>query len=271
MLTLLATVLVIYLAIMALMWAKQRSLMYYPDAHMLPPASYGLHEYSAATLTTRDGLTLTFWQHLPQQGNAPVILYFHGNGGHLGYRAELLRAWADAGYGVLALSYRGYGGNPGAPTLHGLYADAHALLAYAQETLQLPPQQLIYYGESLGSGVASELAALVAPRMLVLASPYTSIADRAGELYPWLPVRLLLKDNFAPMAYIHRVHAPVLIIHGDRDTIVPLAHGKRLFDAANEPKRLAALPGIGHNDMPVETIVREMMEFGESLKTASAP
>ena len=167
---------------------------------------------------------------------AATILYLHGNGGHIGYRGDRVRPFIDAGFGVLLVEYRGYGGNPGRPSEQGLMSDARAALVFLNTAGALPAATVLY-GESLGSTVAGAIAAEQAAAgqpvaALVLEAPLSSVSDVAAHHYPWMPVRWLLKDRFQAVARIAGVGAPVLIIHGEADEIVPIRHGRALFEAA---------------------------------------
>jgi fermentation-respiration switch protein FrsA (DUF1100 family) len=234
-----------YLFICLAMWAMQRQLLYVPDTRMGPPSSYGLAGFDEVGLTAEDGTRLTAWVKRADPGR-PTLLYFHGNAGNLGSRSELFEAFAGKGFGVVGLSYRGYGSSEGSPSETGLYADARAALAYARGTLGVPAGALIYYGESLGTGVAVETALAAPPALLVLQSPYTSIEALAGDRYFWLPVRLLLADRFDSVDKIARVEAPLLVFHGEKDAVVPVRYGRALVDAAREPKEAIYFPDLGH-------------------------
>ncbi len=230
----------------ALMYLTQRKLMYFPQNLRTAPAAAGFAAAEEIMLDTADGERVIAW-HVPPRGNNPVVLYFHGNGGALRYRVERFRALTANGTGLLALSYRGYGGSSGTPTEAGLLADADA--AYAFAAARYPPERIVLWGESLGAGVAIALAAAQKVARLVLEAPFTSAADIGASVYWFMPVRLLMKDQFRSDERIARVTAPVLILHGSNDNVVPIAYGERLFELANEPKRMVRISGGGHNDL----------------------
>ena len=230
----------------ALMYFAQRSLMYFPETARTLPAEAGLTGAQEVVLDTADGEKVVAW-HVPPQTGRPVVLYFHGNGGALVHRADRFRALTADGTGLLALSYRGYGGSTGSPTEDGLLADGAA--AYEFAAARYPAEQIVLFGESLGTGVAVALAAGRKIGRLVLQAPFTSAADIGALAYPFLPVRLLMKDQFRSDLRIGKVKAPLLIVHGELDRIVPLAHGERLFALAGEPKQLVRIPRGGHNDL----------------------
>ena len=174
------------------------------------------------------------------------MLVFNGNAGDRSMRAPLAAALNRMGYSVLLFDYRGYGGNSGRPTEDGLAADARAAEAWL--AAQPGVERVAYFGESLGAAVAVGLAVQRPPAALVLRSPFTSLPDVGAVHYPWLPVRRLLLDRYPSIERIASVSAPLLVIAGDRDDIVPLSLSKRLYDAAAEPKRFVLVPGAGHND-----------------------
>ncbi len=184
----------------------------------------------------------------PGRPGRPVIAYFHGNGGHIGYRFERLLRFAREGYGVLMPEYRGYGGNPGTPTEAGFYTDARAALAFLDREA-VAPNRLVLYGESLGSGVAVELAAQRAIAALILEAPPTSVAEVAQCHFPYVPAARLVIDRFDSLSRIGRVRAPILILHGERDRVVPVRYGRALLDAAPEPKEGWFAPEAGHEDL----------------------
>jgi fermentation-respiration switch protein FrsA (DUF1100 family) len=245
-LKLLAGAIVAFGGLVLLMYFAQRSLMYFPERLRVQPASAGFPAAEEVVLDTADGEKVIVW-HVPPRGERPVILYFHGNGGSLRYRVDRFRALTAAGLGLVALSYRGYGGSTGRPTEAGLIADAAA--AYAFAAARYPPQRLVFWGESLGSGVAVALAADHAVGGVVLEAPFTSAVDVGAGAYWFLPVRLLMKDQFRSDERIGAVRAPLLILHGERDRVVPFALGQRLFALANEPKRLVRFRDGGHVDL----------------------
>jgi fermentation-respiration switch protein FrsA (DUF1100 family) len=203
-------------------------------------------------LDTADGERVIAW-HLPPRAEQPVVLYFHGNGASLRWRLERFRALTADGTGLVALSYRGYGGSSGSPSEAGFIADG--LAAYAFAAARYAPQRIIVWGESLGSGVAVAVAAEKPVGHVVLESPFTSAVDIGAERYWFVPVRLLMKDQFRSDLRIGKVTAPVLVLHGDRDRVVPFALGERLYGMITAPKRFVRFPGLGHNDLGAGSVV----------------
>lgn len=247
-----------YGGLLALMYAFQRSLLYFPDLKRTPPALAGLPQADEILLQSSDGKTLIAWTVSPR-GDKPVVVYFHGNAGALGLRAERFRKIAADGTGLVALSYRGYGGSTGIPTEAGLIRDAQAAYGYA--VARYPKHRIVLWGESLGTAMAVAVAAENEVGGLILDAPFTSIADVGAAAYPFAPVRLLLKDSFHSDRRIGRVHAPVLMLHGERDSIVPIGLGERLFALANEPKRMVRYPQGGHLDLDDLGALREAQAF----------
>lgn len=255
---LLAAVFFAYLLLVAGMYLFQRSFMYFPDPSPALAANYQLAGFTTITLTAADGTALTAWIH-PANPGMDTILYFHGNAGHLGYRAEKFRAFTKAGFGLIAVSYRGYGGSKGSPSQTGLYDDATTALAYARDVLGIQEKNMIFYGESLGTGIATYLATQHPDvALLVLEAPYRSVEARAKEIYPYLPVHDLIKDRYPLVTLLPEVKAPVLIFHGTKDVIVPFAHGQAVYNAARDPKRLVVFDGGGHADFDPARLVEEI-------------
>jgi len=244
--------LVFYCGLVALLYLSQRSLQYFPETFRTTPAAAGLPEAEEVVLATVDGERVIAW-HVPPRGEKPVVLYFHGNGASLRWRHERFRTLTADGTGLLALSYRGYGGSSGSPTEAGLMNDADA--AYAFAIARYPAQRLVVWGESLGSGVAVPLAARNPVGHLILQSPFTSAVDVGAGRYWFVPVRWLMKDQFRSDLYIGQVTAPVLVMHGDRDNVVPFPLGERLFAQINAPKRFVRIAGGGHNDLGAQAVV----------------
>ncbi len=236
----------IFGGMIALMYLMQRSLMYHPERQRTPPAEASLSEAQEVTLDTADGEKVIVWYVPPKEGR-PLVIYFHGNGGALRHRADRFRALAGDGTGVVALSYRGYGGSTGSPSEAGLIADAEATYVFA--AARTPPERIVLWGESLGSGVAVALASTHRIGRIVLEAPFTSAADVGARVYWFLPVHLLMKDPFRSDERIGKVTAPLLVLHGALDNVVPIALGERLFAQANEPKRFVRFAEGGHNDL----------------------
>lgn len=241
---LLVTFATLYLAALAALYFGQRKLMYFPNRLEIAPARVGLPEAQRVHLTTSDGETLLAWRIAAAPGK-PIILYFHGNGGGLDLRADRFEAFAAGGFGVLALEYRGYAGSTGSPSEAGLIADGEATFAEALR-LGFPPARIVLMGELLGTGVAVALAARHQVAALVLDLPHSSAADVAAATFWMFPVRRLMSDDFRSDQRIAHVRAPLLIVHGTRDGIIPIRFAEKLFALANPPKDFIRVEGADH-------------------------
>jgi len=225
----------------------QRKLIYFPDRARVLPAELGLAGVEERILKTPDGERLVAWYAKAKPGE-PTLLYFHGNGGGLRERAERIRQFTAEGWGVYMMAYRGYAGSTGTPTEVANVADAR--LAYGALLLEgVPAEAIIAYGESLGTYVAARIAVERRVGGLILEAPYTSIARVGGQIYPYLPVDLLLIDRYDTDKIIAQVKVPILVIHGALDRTVPVAMGREIASLANEPKQLMILPNAGHNNL----------------------
>ncbi|MGO8801430.1 MAG: alpha/beta hydrolase [Roseiarcus sp.] len=234
----------LYALTLAALALGQRKLLYFPSVAEVAPASVGLADAKILRVRTDDGETLLAWFVAPSAGK-PLILYFHGNGEGLAARNVRFQWLTATGNGLLAIEYRGYAGSTGAPSERGLHQDAEA--AYREAlALGAAPDRLVAMGESLGSGVAVALASRRQVGAVVLDSPYSSLVDIAAARFWMFPVRLLMHDQFHSDRLIARVSAPILMVHGTGDEVVPIASGEKLFGLANEPKDFIRVEGAGH-------------------------
>lgn len=236
---------VIFSFVLVLIYVFQRHLIYFPDRHTPDLKSYHAQDMEVVSLTTKDNLTLKSW-YKPAEKNQPTLLYLHGNAGNIGYRMALARKFLKEGMGVFLLEYRGYGGNRGSPNEQGFYEDGQAALAFLQEQ-GIKSSQLVLYGESLGTGVATKLGSEHAACAIILQSPFTSLSNVARYQYPW--VLLEPWDKYNSLERIKAIHTPLLVLHGKLDRIVPYTDGLALFDAANEPKKMLTFSEKGHNNL----------------------
>lgn len=248
----------LYALVVGAAWFGQRHLMYVPNATRVPPAAAGLTGVEELVLTAPDGAELVAWR-ARAQGGRPTILYLHGNAGNLAGRADRFQRYQRQGFGLMMLSWRGYGGSSGRPTEVNNVADA--VLAFdALVASGVRADDVVVYGESLGSGVAIQLAGRRRVGALVLDAPYTSIVDVAILSYPYLPVRPLLLDRYESDRHIERVTAPVLVLHGERDSVIPVRMGRALYELVQGEKKLVLFPEGGHVDLDsygaVETVAQ---------------
>ncbi|MCT2585370.1 alpha/beta hydrolase [Actinophytocola gossypii] len=242
----LVVVVVLAVVVLALAYLFQRRLVYLPDDGPVPAAGSVLDGARDVELRTADGLTLGAW-YVPARGTGTgvTVLVAAGNAGNRAARAPLAAALRERGMSVLLFDYRGYGGNPGDPTEDGLALDVRAARRYLVER---GAERIVYFGESLGAAVVAELATEHPPCGLLLRSPFTELADVAAELYPFLPVRLLLKDRFRVAEHVRRVRVPTTVVYGSADEIVPVMLSRTVAEAAAGPVTTVEVPGAGHND-----------------------
>jgi pimeloyl-ACP methyl ester carboxylesterase len=249
-----------YIAVVGLMYLAQRVLMYFPERVRTAPADAGYSEASESVLESEDGTKVIVWS-VPPRESRPVIVYLHGNGGALRHRAERFKRLTENGYGLVALSYRGFGGSEGSPSEEGLIADGRSAYEFAR--LKHPQAPIVLWGESLGTGVATALAGEKPVGGMILEAPFTSTADIASATYPFVPVRLLMKDQFRSDERIGKVKGPILVMHGVRDRVVPIAFGERLFALAPAPKRFIRFANGAHEDLGTHGAVEAAMTFLE--------
>lgn len=244
---LLIVVSVLYLAGLAVLFFKQRAMLFpIPPVGRTAPGAAGFPEAQEHVLTTADGEKVIIW-HVPAKPGRAVILYFPGNGDFLAGRVSLFRGMTSDGTGLVALSYRGYAGSSGQPSEQGLLQDAAA--AYGFTASQYSADRIVVWGFSLGTGVATALAAEHPISKLILEAPYTSTVDVAGALLRIVPVRLLMLDQFHSDQRIKGVNVPLLIMHGTSDPAIPIVFGEALFALAHEPKQFVRFPGGGHENL----------------------
>jgi alpha-beta hydrolase superfamily lysophospholipase len=241
-----AAVLVLLLAVA---WVFQRHLIYFPSTDPVPPAGDVLPGASDVVLTTSDGLRLGAWfvpAGAPDRG--VTVLVAAGNAGDRSMRAPLAAALAAEGLAVLLFDYRGYGGNPGDPTEEGLARDVDAAHRYLVEERGVPPERLLYFGESLGAAVVTGLATRRPPAGMVLRSPFEDLAATGRAHYPFLPVRTLLRDRYPVAEQVRTVTAPVVVVYGSADSVVPPEQSRTVAASAPTLHALVEVPGADHND-----------------------
>jgi len=237
-----------YGAVLVLVYLFQSHLVFFPGTGreaVVTPQSYGLR-FEPVQIRTADNETLDAWW-VPAENARGTVLFFHGNAGNISHRIDYLQMFHRLRYSTLIVDYRGYGKSTGTPSEAGTYRDAEAAWEYLRHARLAQPQDVVIAGESLGAAVATWLAARVRPRAVLLFSTFTSATDLGAEVYWFLPVRLISRIGYDNLAHLKRIRAPVFIAHSRDDDIVPYAHGRKLFDAASEPKAFLEMRG-GHND-----------------------
>lgn len=237
-----------YVTLVTVLYLGQRLLLYRRDHTVPEPREHGVAEMEAVRIPVGDGIETLSWWHPPRDLTRPVVVYFHGNAGHIGERGYKARRMIDAGFGVLLAGYRYNAGAGGAPSEAALLADARIAMQHVVDR-GYGTDRLVLYGESLGSGIAVALAADHDVAGLILETPYSSIAEVAQAHYWYTPAKWLIRDQYDSMARIGRVRAPILLFHGDADRTVPVRFARRLLEAAPEPTEAHFLPGGGHTDL----------------------
>jgi len=233
-----------YIAAAGYLYLFQRSYVFHPDATIVAPAERALEGVESATIEAQDGTRLAGWYNAAEPGR-PTVLYFHGNAGTIAGRADRFRQILASGFGLLAMNYRGYGGSAGSPSEAALFSDGVEIFDWLAER----SGTIVVHGESLGTAVATYVAAERPAAALILEAPFTAALDIAAATYPWVPVRLLMRDPLLSREHIRRVEEPVLIVHGTADAVVPVDYGERIYEAAGEPKEIAIVDGAGHSDL----------------------
>jgi len=250
-----------YALAVGLLTIYQRRLIYCPDRKIETPDHYGLVGFSEHFAVTPDHEKIQLWYREAHAG-FPTVFYMHGNSYNLADRAAIFSALAEKGFGVLAVGYRGYGKSTGWPSEQGLYIDARTGISFLTER-NIPLSNILLFGESLGTGVAVQMATEFATAGLILQSPYISVAKRAAEIYFYVPVRYLIFDKFDSLNKIARVKAPLLVFHGERDKTIPIRQGKAVFDAATSPKQSYYYPEIAHYDFDSKVVSAQVLEFAK--------
>lgn len=250
----------IYLGILLLIYITQRDLMYYPvaiDRNM--PSVYDL-EIDRVQTRTSDGLVLNHWFAPAQNETYPIIVFFHGNGGHLGYYTSVYKDILNQGFGLFAVEYRGYGDNDGEISEGGLYSDGHSVMKWLLNR-GYTKDDIYLLGLSLGSGVAVEMARTYDVKGLILVSPFTSAVEVGQSFYWYVPVSMFIKDRFENDLKISEIKTPLLIVHGKQDNLVSYQLGQKLYDLARDPKKLVLMDEAGHNNIFMQGAFQHISEF----------
>jgi len=235
-----------YIIFTGFLFVSQSHYIYYPERILsADPGSIGLY-FESVSFETTDRVKLSGW-YIPSESASGVILFCHGNAGNISHRLDSIRIFHQLGLDVFIFDYRGYGQSEGKPTEQGTYKDAEAAWRYLIEERQVSPNKIIVFGRSIGGAIASWLAQSQTPGALILESTFTSLPDIAATLYPYVPVRLLLRFKYNTAEYLARINCPVLIVHSRDDEIMPFSHGWRLFEMAKKPKEFLEITG-SHNE-----------------------
>jgi hypothetical protein len=266
-----------YIGLAIALYLGQSNLVFMPSKDVIETPEILSIKFENIQITTRDNVNLDSW-FVPAKDNdlvgKGVILFCHGNGGNISNRISYLPIFRELGLATFLFDYRGYGKSGGTPTEEGTYADVEAAWQYLTQERQIPPQKIIIYGESLGGAIASYLAQKNSQQNgndnaggLVLASTFTSISDRAAELYPFMPIRFLSRFSYNSIDRLPSIKIPVLVIHSIDDEIIPFHHGERNFQVANQPKKLVRLRGDHNGGFldSLETYRNGVNEFIQSI------
>jgi pimeloyl-ACP methyl ester carboxylesterase len=248
-----------YLLLVAFVYIQQRSLMFLPTTDRILPRDVGLSDVSEIALETDDGDELFSWYAKAADGN-PTILFFHGNGGSVPGRHGRFRQWMAEGFGLFMLGYPGYGGSGGSPS-EDSFREASQLAYDYLKAQGVSANEIVVYGQSIGTGVAVQLASQNPAKALVLEAPMESALSVAKKHYPYLPVGLLLKDKFLSVDLIDKINMPLLIVHGDTDYIIGIENGQKLYASAAEPKAFFRVNGAGHNNLSQYPILEVIKEY----------
>jgi uncharacterized protein len=241
----------------------EEKFIFFPSAEILEtPRNYSL-SFDDVYFKTEDGVTLNGW-FVAYPGASTTVLWFHGNGGNIGHRVEHLKLLHDRlKVHIFIFDYRGYGKSEGKPSELGTYQDGAAALAHLRSRKEVESKKIVFFGQSLGAAVATEIAVKESCLALVLEAPFASIRDMARVVFPLLPIGPLLRTRYDNLEKLKKVQTPILVLHGDRDEIVPFEQGKKVIAAASEPKEFYAIQGARHND----TYIVGGEEYFQALKT----
>jgi len=248
-------------------------LIFYPSAEIIhTPGQVGL-EFQDLFFTTADGVRLHSW-FIPHRDARITLVWFHGNAGNISHRVENIKLLHDkVKVNIFIFDYRGYGRSEGSVSEAGTYQDGAAALQFVRKQLGVEAQNLIIFGRSLGAAVAAEMASRFDSRGLILESPFVSIREMAKSVFPLLPIGPLLQTRYDNLEKIVKIKVPLLVLHGDRDEVIPYEHGKRVFAAAPGPKDFYTINGAGHNDTYIvggDAYFQRLRSFIETV-TASQP
>ncbi len=248
-----------YLIYIFLIYLFQRSLLYFPSKTEIRDYYYSETDLKKVNIYGSNGIILKSLFR-PPLSKKDTFLIFHGNAGHIGHRVNKFKPFLDAGYGMLLLEYRGYGENSGSPTEKGLYTDAKAAINYLKN-LKILPKNIIIYGESLGTGIAVKVSTEFKFHSTILEAPFTSISDVARRHYWVLAAKLLVLDDFNIIDKVAKIKSPLLVIHGEKDKIVNVDFGKKVFASASNPKKAIFVPTAGHNNLYEFDVDKKILNF----------
>lgn len=255
-----------YVGFCLFMYQQQDELLYQPQLKKMDRLEAQAEAANLIQVKTSDGIMLEGWYFLPTIKNKPTIVFFHGNGWNIGQSFQNVNFLLSAGYGLMMVEYRGYAGHKGTVSEEGLYNDARAFIDWLRNERNMSNENMIFYGESLGSAIATKMASEYKPAATVLISGFSSMVDLAFYKYPYLPISLLLKDQYRNDRAIKRFSSPVLILNGKKDDLVNFRFGKKLYKAANDPKEIKTYDDGTHTNLYDVGAREDIIEFLKKLK-----
>ena len=255
------TALVLAIAVFGgFMYVNQPAMIFFPIKELHEAPSHWGMDFENLTITTDDDIALHAW-FIPQQSSEKTLLFFHGNASNISHRGDSVKIFHDLGLNVLIFDYRGYGQSEGKPTEAGLYRDARAAWNYLTQTRGVNSKDIVLFGRSLGGAVAANLASEVDAGAIILESTFSSARDMAQELFPLLSYMIPLRFHFNTAKFVQKVNCPVLVIHSPDDEIIPYSLGRKVYDAANQPRLMLDING-DHNG----GFLRSQPHYGRGLK-----
>ena len=252
--------LIIYLFIGFALYFNQRRLTFKRSKKPLNPEYYNLKDVSEVFIDISDEMRLLNWLSKPEK-NKPTIIFFHGNSFDIGERAYKIKFYIEEGYGLLLHAYRGFSGNKGNPTEKSIYSDAKFVVDWVKKNIQINENNIILYGESLGTAVAIELGQCKKFKAIILEAPFTSISKLAQKMYPIYPVKYLIWDKFDNISKINNLISPLLVLHGKNDEIVPFSMGKKIYEEYKNKKDYVFIDEATHNNLYDYGIANKVIEF----------
>lgn len=245
---------------------QQPRMIFFPvEEFYQTPSDWGL-DYEDVTLTAKDGTRLHGW-YLPHQGSSKALLFFHGNAGNISHRGESLAIFHRLGLNILIIDYRGYGRSQGKPSENGLHEDARAAWHYLTQVKGFNKANIVVFGRSLGGAVAAQLAAEVQPGALILESTFSSARDMAAEVLPLMHHVIFMRFRFNTQQVVKQVKSPLLVLHSIHDDIIPYHQGRKIFEAANEPRRFVRMQGDHNSGFTQSQLIYESA-LGEFIAKA---
>jgi fermentation-respiration switch protein FrsA (DUF1100 family) len=257
------TIFVIYFLVLVFLYFYQRNLLYHPNENNYSGDKISV-DIEKVKIQTSDNIELLGWYHEKNLKDYKTLVYFHGNAGSLENRIHKLNHFQDMNINFLIIAWRGFNGNKGKPSERGLYVDGKSAIDWLIKK-GVDEKNLILYGESLGTGVATHLAQNKNYAGVILETPFTSMIDAAKNFYPYIPINLLLKDKFENFKKVKNINTPILVMHGEVDQIVPFSMGKKIYEIANNPKYSYFTKYDDHMMEYDENLVLALKSFFNSL------